>query len=86
MGPHGDGREYQAGAALDGKALDSIRIIAGPGLGHVVKHARIKAPAAPGAAFKKHLRESLGKALQHLIEPQHKAGAHFSLTLRGKLA
>ena len=65
---HSAGGIAQAGAVLDGEAGHGVGVVAGPGLGHVMQHPRVKASAAAGAAFKQHLGESLGDGFQYAIQ------------------
>ena len=46
MGSDADGREDEACPFLDREAADGIRIVAGPGLGHIVEHAQVISASA----------------------------------------
>ncbi|MNI62776.1 hypothetical protein D3C73_1181090 [compost metagenome] len=82
MRTHRADRIHQACAVLDLQALGSIRVIAGPGLRHVVEQARIEAAAAARAALEQDMREVSGQAVDQLIQSQHIAVGGFALTLR----
>ena len=71
MGPHGAGGIAQACAPLNKQSLRRVRIVAGPGLRHVVQHPGVKPAASAAAALKQHLREGCRNLLQHPVEPQH---------------
>ncbi|MNC31108.1 hypothetical protein D3C75_794180 [compost metagenome] len=57
MRTHCADRIYQTGAVLDLQAFRRIGVIAGPGLRHIVEHARIEASTSAGAALEENMRE-----------------------------
>ena len=68
MGTDADSWEDEASPFLDGQAADSIRIVAGPGLGHIVEHAQVISSSAPRTGFKENVWEAAVEFLQDPVE------------------
>ena len=84
MGPHAGRRIAQGRAKLNGQPLDGVGAVAGPDLGGVVEHARVKAGPAAGTVLQKNVGEGGGDAVHQLIHAQHIAVEELALALGGQ--
>ena len=57
MGSDADSWEDEASPFLDRQTADGIRIVTGPGLGHIIKHAQVISSSSPRTGFKENVWE-----------------------------
>ena len=75
-----DGLRISIGSAgLNPDAVERVRIVARPALGHIAEHAEIEAVAPAGAGFKQHMREAVAQRLQDIVKAEIIAVKIFAL-------
>ena len=78
---HADNRIAVGRTVLDLQAFYRIGIVAGPCLGRVIEHTRVKPCPAACAGLKENLRKCTGQAFIKVINTQNIAVEHFSLLI-----
>ena len=81
---HAADRVAVGGAVLDLQPLHRVRVVACPGLGRVVQHARVKAGAAAGTGLKEHIGELPRQPVVQVIHAQDIPVEHLSLPVCGE--
>ena len=84
MGHHAFRGVNHAGAILDLEALNGIRIIAGPKLGHIIKDTKVEPATATAAALKEDVGEPLCQPVHQIVHTQHIPVGVFLLPMGGQ--
>ena len=80
MGTHGRNGITVGGSLLNGQSGNGVGVVAAPNLGMVSQHSCVEPSAAARASLEQHIGEFPGEPLQQIIQPQHIAVGHLSLS------